>query len=119
MIEMLAMFGTFGEFIESNPMVVLVALGHAIAFIAWLVGLSYVAHSTRKDMDEYKKTLTTHVNNNDAHVNQLYIGTLSDRLDTVEETLRDTTKTIISGHKAIEEKIDRKFDALALKINGR
>lgn len=110
MITTFFLFG-IGDFIENNPAAVVIVIAHAVIVIMWLARLEITSRSTRLDMDEYIDKHNTHVQNAEAHVNQLYIGTLKERIEKLETTVE-------RGHKAIEDKIDQKFENLAGRINN-
>jgi len=128
-MELLFLFG-IGEFVETNPGVVVTLVVQAIWFIIWLVRIQMQANQTRNDLDETVKSVDEHITDKDAHVNQLYIGTFRDRITSLESDVKAmrtemnsahaTLRTEMNaGHSAIVDKIDAKFQALNERITKR
>ena len=112
----LLLFG-IGEWIETNPGVT-VTIGVIIGGIAaGYIRLEYLAKLTREDLNETMDRLDKHTGNSDAHVNQLYFGTLKDRITSVESDIKVMRKEMNDGHQKIGDKIDAKFEALAQRMS--
>ena len=87
-----------------------------LGVVAGYIRLEYLAKITRSDVDELMDDVAKHIGNSDAHVNQLYIGTLKDRIGNVESDLKTMRHEMNSGHQKISDKIDAKFEALAHRM---
>lgn len=109
------LFGV-GEFIETNPGVTVLIVTIIGGIIAGYIRLEYLAKTTREDLDDTMDRLDKHTGNSDAHVNQLYIGTLKDRIGGVEDDIKVMRREMNAGHKEIVDKIDSKFEALAHRM---
>lgn len=111
------LFSGIGEWIEANPVVFGGFLVHVILVSIWLAKLQWNQTNLSRgqtemgeDLDLLDDRLTKHTSNGDMHVNQLYMGTISKRLDNIENEVK-------SGHEQIRQQIDKKFDALAVRMN--
>jgi hypothetical protein len=110
------LFG-IGEWIETNPGAVVLILTLIGGNLAGYARLEYLARTTREDLDAMMEEVKHHTGNGEVHVNQLYISTLRDRLGSVEEDLKGMRKEMNAGHKEIVDRIDSKFEALAVRMN--
>jgi len=105
-----------GDFIETNPGVTVLIVTTIGGILAGYIRLEYLAKTTREDLNETMDRLDKHTGNADAHVNQLYIGTLKDRISSVEADIKVMRREMNDGHQKIGDKIDAKFDALARRM---
>ena len=107
-MAVLAMF--IGDFIANNPGAVITAMGLIIGFITWLGRLEWSNRDTREDVCDVMHKIDMHITDADTHVNQLYIGSLKERIEKLEIK-------IDAGHKQIEDKMDKQFERLTSQIN--
>lgn len=117
MTLLIFLFSGVGEWIEANPVVVGGFLVHVILVSIWLAKLQWNITDLRRGYAEMTDHMATaddrvgqHVTDGDMHVNQLYMGTISKRLDNIENEVK-------TGHEQIRNQIDKKFDALAVRMN--
>lgn len=108
MILTILMFG-MGEWIEANPAVTAMIVIQVLGGFGVIYWLRFAVQRLISDVEEVKKEVASHLQDKDAHVNQLYIGTLKDRIDKLEQT-------VASGHKEISAKIDSKFDQIVARM---
>lgn len=118
---------SIGDWIDGNPATSVILVIQAVLLIIWLSKLEWGHRQTRSDVsdmslriDQTENGLHSHQNDRDAHVNQLYIGSLAGRIEklehTVEQSVKDLRGEMTSGHDAISAKIDRQFEHLNSRI---
>lgn len=103
--HILLLFG-IGEWIEANPAVTFTIIVVVVSVVAGYVRLESRVNSTRADLNDYMEKTDHHIGNSDAHVNQLYIGTLKERLGKVESSMDDFRKDMTSEFKGIRKEIN-------------
>lgn len=130
MANIFILFFGLGEWIESNPGVTVVVVMAVLGAVVGYAELRYSVSILRKEHTQTMSDLYNHTGNQDAHVNQLYIGTLKERIGKLEtgvEAFRDemaeefkaVRKDVNDGHQKIRDQIDNKFDALAARMGPK
>lgn len=130
MANIFILFFGLGEWIESNPGVTVVVVMAVLGAVVGYAELRYSVSILRKEHTQTMSDLYNHTGNQDAHVNQLYIGTLNQRIGKLEtgvEAFRDdmaeefkaVRKDVNDGHQKIRDQIDNKFDALAARMGPK
>lgn len=107
----LSFFFGIGEFVEANPGAAVTLLIAVIALIAYIVRIEVQGRQTRLDVDEMHNSLTHHLADKDAHVNTLYMRTIENRLDKIEDTM--TTQ-----HENLAAKVERGVSEIKAVVGG-
>lgn len=117
MMLLFFLFAGLGEWIEANPVIFGGFMVQLIAGAIWLAKLQWDQSQLKRghaemsvDVDSIAQEVKAHTSDGDKHVNHLYMGTISRRLDNIENEVK-------SGHEQIRQQIDKKFDALAVRMN--
>lgn len=115
MISSIIFMASFGEWIEANLFSIISLLVIALGAVIWLIRLEGSVKQVCEKMTELEECIennsvdfNAHAKDQNAHVNQLYMQTLKERLQKIESQVE-------AGHQKISEKIDR----LTEKMYGR
>lgn len=126
-LNLTLLLSSIGDWIDANPAATIALVVQFITLVIWLSKLEWSNRQNRTDMnnmdariESHENGLHVHLNDRDAHVNQLYIGSLAGRIDkletTMEQSVKDLRQEMKTGHKEISDNIDTKFSQLLGRI---
>ncbi len=116
---------SLGEWLDSNPALAVGVVLQGIVAVFSAAGFFYTVLYMRRDLslltqrvEELDKSMDTHVKNKDEHVNQLYIGSLKDRITGLESGVKDLAVQMTQQHERLSDKIDTSFQAIMARCDA-